>query len=545
MGWFFFHENKIKESLFSMSANQNSSIKSLLLFSVCSLIFFLLPNCSAWAEYNDKNGFTKAAKLLNSGKYPESIGMYKEIIANSANKNNRARALLFTANTYSLYLDQQKTALQKYNELIKKYSGTFSEQDAIFNCGMIYFEQNNYVKAYEYFTNYKKKFPEGMRFQSTLVWADSSKSLINTKTEQKVQPEKLYVDNTSIRVLIVKNSKYINLDSTKPIKVISSNSGQILYHNKGHVNISLQKNTLFINSIRVNLKGRLYLSSASFSIKVNNKAYRGFFSIDVKPSGIDFVNHVDVEQYLLGVIPKEMPYTWPMQALMAQAVAARTYALYVKEKSSDKPYDIEATVASQVYGGYDAEKKETSSAVKATAGEVLTCNRRLIIAYFHSHSGGYTEDPKNVWSANVPYLNSIPDKFSINSSKRDWDCFFTYLEIEGKLKKANYDFGKIDTLTYQGRSKSGRILNIKLLTDKGASVISGNNFRIALGSSKLKSTMFSMSKLKTGILFKGKGYGHGVGMSQWGALNMSRTKYLYKQILKYYYQKAELTKLSS
>ena len=527
-----------------MSITQKSNIKFLLFFSIYSVTFFLLLSCFAWAEYNDNKGFTKAAKLLNCGKYPESIGMYKEIIANSTNKNNKSRALLFTANTYSLYLDQQETALQRYNKLIKEYAGTLSEQDAIFNCGMIYFEQNNYAKAYEYFISYKKRFPKGMRFQSALVWADSSKSLINTKKEKKFQPEKLYIDNTSIRVLIIKNSNSINLDSIKPIKVISSNTGQILYHNKRHVHISLQKNSLFINNIKVNLKGRLYISSASVSIKVNNKAYRGFFSIDVKPSGIDFINHIDVEQYLLGVVPKEMPYTWPKQALMAQSIAARTYALYVKGKSSDKPYDVEASVASQVYGGYDAEKKETNSAVKATSGKVLTFNGRLIIAYFHSHSGGYTEDPQNVWSAAIPYLNSNPDKFSINTSKKNWNCFFTYKEIEDKLKKAGYDFGKIKYLTYNGKSKSNRILNIKLLTDKGASVISGNNFRIALGSSKLKSTLFSINKLKTGILFKGKGYGHGVGMSQWGALNMSKNRYLYKQILKFYYQKARLMTLS-
>ena len=120
-----------------------------------------------------------------------------------------------------------------------------------------------------------------------------------------------------------------------------------------------------------------------------------------------------IEKYLYGVVPREMPDSWAEQALMAQAVAARTYALYVKEKSVHPDYDLEATTASQVYGGIRAESQRSTRAVNATRGQVMTHDGKLIVAYFHSDSGGHTEDPSNVWNTDtIPYLCGVPERLN-------------------------------------------------------------------------------------------------------------------------------------
>ncbi|MEE8552831.1 MAG: SpoIID/LytB domain-containing protein [Desulfobacterales bacterium] len=278
---------------------------------------------------------------------------------------------------------------------------------------------------------------------------------------------------------------------------------------------------------------------------LNDSRYRGTFTISSGPRGLEVVNHVPVEQYLYGVVPKEMSNKWDQEALMAQAVASRTYALYIKEKSSEKPFDVKATTASQVYGGYDAEARASNSAVDATRGQVMIYNGRLIIAYFHADSGGHTEDAKNVWNVNIPYLQGISDRFSKNRPGGEWVHFLSFDAVGNQLNRYGLDLGWIRTLKPAGNSRSGRTLQMMVVSDKGTFVFTSNNFRIKIGETKLKSTLFQIKPYRNGIIAKGNGYGHGVGMSQWGANRMARAGFSYRDILKYYYRGIRIIGFSS
>jgi len=229
---------------------------------------------------------------------------------------------------------------------------------------------------------------------------------------------------------------------------------------------------------------------------------------------------------------------------MAQAVAARTYALYIQSKSKDKPYDVVSTTSSQVYGGYNAEAPRSTSAVDRTRGQVITHKGKLIVAYFHSSSGGHTEDAKNVWSADMPYLKGTPDRFSEHNPGSTWDCMVRYEDLSDRLNRYGLDVGNVRTLEKIGETRSGRALKFRVISDKGSYELGSNAFRMKVGATTLKSTLVGIEIDGSGIRIKGKGYGHGVGMSQWGARQMAAEGFGYQDILKHYYRDVDIVALT-
>lgn len=523
-----------------------------LLSQVCIyllIIFWLFFVCSkrvAGYTYDDAHSFKVAAEFLNKGMYLETIGMYHEIANYSNNLNNRTKALLFIGTTYSLYLDQHETALNYYDNIIDNYPESQAADDALFNSGMVLYEKGNFKKAHALFKKYIEKYPRGRHLQSAEVWADQSKTLPGITIPQKIPPVKPDIPNihdTSLRVLLRDKAGRILVTSDKITRVYDIFSKKIVYSGKGPVVFEKKGKHLTINGKKCNAKNfRIETNGATF--KLDNRRYRGFLTISAEPYGLCAVNHIPVEQYLYGVVPKEMPHSWAKEALKAQAVAARTYSLYIKGKSSNKNYDVEATTASQVYSGYDAEKRGCNLVVDETKGQVMTFEGKLIIAYFHANSGGYTEDAGNVWGADIPYLKGIQDHFTENIKESTWEFFLSYDSATDRFNRYGLKLGWIKKLYPYGKSKSGRILKIKVVSDKGTHVLTGNNFRIKIGGTCIKSTLFQIKLTKYGILFKGKGYGHGVGMSQWGANRMAQAGYSYKEILKHYYQNINIVKVN-
>jgi len=281
-------------------------------------------------------------------------------------------------------------------------------------------------------------------------------------------------------------------------------------------------------------------------LAVDGKRYRGSFRVSADDgSQVQVINNVDLEAYLCGVVPREMSPKWAEDALKAQAVAARSYALYVKEKSTDKPYDLVATIASQVYGGYDAENPASSMAVDATRGEVMTYDGRLTIAYFHASSGGYTESAKNVWVADLPYLRGTRDPYSDNIPDGKWDVALSYLTIQERLNQYGLNVGAISQIRPIDISASGRPLKVAVESTRGGTVLKSNDFRLKVGSGTLRSTLFRVQDTAGGVQFSGKGFGHGVGMSQWGAYRMAQEGHDYRDILQHYYQGVQITSLTS
>jgi stage II sporulation protein D len=275
-------------------------------------------------------------------------------------------------------------------------------------------------------------------------------------------------------------------------------------------------------------------------IYVGGRWYRGEVDLIRDGSGIAVVNRLNIEDYLASVIGKEMYNTWPQEALKAQAVASRSYAVFKLQRPRSKLFDVLDTTTSQVYVGLEGEANSTQEAVKATTGQVLMYQGKVIEAVFHSSSGGHTENSENVWQNVVPYLRGVED-FDQSSPSYQWTLNLTAAQLRQRIPGV----GDILSMTPAKSSSTGRILMLKVQGTKGNRLIKGTEVRKALG---LKSTLFT-AKPEFGLiagkpsaakpnsfLINGRGYGHGLGMSQWGAYSLATQNKTYKEILMHYFQ---------
>ncbi|MDY7001913.1 MAG: SpoIID/LytB domain-containing protein, partial [Thermodesulfobacteriota bacterium] len=255
------------------------------------------------------------------------------------------------------------------------------------------------------------------------------------------------------------------------------------------------------------------------------------------------VNQLPLDKYLLGVVPKEMSPSWDQEALRSQAVAARSYAYFLLLKSTDKPYDVSATTASQVYGGADVGNKATAGAVAATRGRVLFYGGKPALAYFHAHSGGVLEDDKQVWTADLPYFEVKDDAVSQKFKPVDWECSIPAGSVADALQRSGFSGGRVTGLSIDTVSDSGRMATVRVDAGENPIVLKSNALRIMLGPTKMRSTLCTVKKKGDVFYFKGKGYGHGVGLSQWGAQAMAVQGKICPEILAHYYPGTELKKI--
>lgn len=237
------------------------------------------------------------------------------------------------------------------------------------------------------------------------------------------------------------------------------------------------------------LQGPLVFSGRNEPLELEGKPYRGTFEVIVDKGRLRVVNHVALEAYLFGVVPREVPASWPGEALKAQAVVARSYALAVRR--SGGIFDLFADVRSQVYGGLSAEAPETTAAVLATAGQVVLFEGKVATTYFFSTSGGRTANIEDVWpgSSPVPYLVSVPDPYDASSPHHAWGPFgFTGRRLARVFGLAAPPVDGGTTL-----NASGRATELVLVGPDGAeTAIPASTVRAKLG---LRSTWFSAGVL--------------------------------------------------
>ncbi len=261
---------------------------------------------------------------------------------------------------------------------------------------------------------------------------------------------------------------------------------------------------------------------------IGDRWYRGTVQLIPDNGGVTAINYVDIDDYLYSVVGSEMPASWPQEALRSQAVAARSYALYKKDKAYGQAYDLKNNQSSQVYKGLDGEATTTQAAVDATQGKVLTYDGKVIEAVFHSSSGGHTENSEHVWSKAVPYLKGVPD-FDQNAPVYSWRAQFSLEEVGQRI---GYP-GTIEAVEVLSRTPQGRANRMLIIGNEGTLTITGNTFRQKLS---LRSTKFDLAVSPTSISVAGNGFGHGIGMSQWGARGMAERGEAYTDILTHFYK---------
>ncbi|MEM8829710.1 MAG: SpoIID/LytB domain-containing protein [Cyanobacteria bacterium P01_G01_bin.19] len=268
---------------------------------------------------------------------------------------------------------------------------------------------------------------------------------------------------------------------------------------------------------------------------IGDRWYRGKTRLIREHNTITAINHVDLEDYLYSVVGAEAVSSWPIEALKAQAVAARSYALYKRNSKSHDIYDLDTTISTQVYKGLDSEYTTTHEAVNSTLGQIMTYNNEVILAAFHSSSGGHTENVEDIWTSPLPYLRAVVD-YDHTAPVFEWQEIFPVSRIRTLVAGV----GKIRGLQPVKMTPRGRVITMKVTGDRGSANLSGKEIRKAL---ELRSTLFRMTTDGTNIEVRGRGFGHGLGLSQWGAYYLAQQGVNYNSILAHYYQNARLTKL--
>jgi len=267
--------------------------------------------------------------------------------------------------------------------------------------------------------------------------------------------------------------------------------------------------------------------------KLSKRRYRGTIEINKKQEILQAINTVDIEEYLYGVIKMEINTKWPMETLKAQAVLARTFAYQSLGKYNKRGYDLCDEVCCQVYRGINAEDERAIFAVNKTTGEVLYYNKSLANIYYHSTCGGKTTNPKSVWGGRENLFSSVVCPYCSGSPNYSWKLYLSFDDISSKL-----NIGNVSSINCIYTS-DGRVAKI-IINGKR---IFGNEFRKLFGTTKVKSTLFRIEEKKNGIMLIGKGYGHGVGLCQWGAKKMGDFGFTYKDILSFYFPGCEVKRI--
>jgi stage II sporulation protein D len=252
------------------------------------------------------------------------------------------------------------------------------------------------------------------------------------------------------------------------------------------------------------------------------------------------INQVDLEEYVKGVVPAEVNSSWHPEMLKAQAVAARTYALYQQMLSATREYDVVASVQDQVYRGKQGIDAAVLKAVEDTRGLVLTYQGAPIYAAFSSTAAGLTEDAVNVWSKDYPYLKGVECPFDLASPYYQWTASFRRELLEQNLRQQGFPIGTITALTPSSFSRGGRVATLRVVHTEGELLLRGEELRKSVGYMVVPSTQFTVESVESEIVLSGYGAGHAVGMCQWGAKELAELGYPFSTILSYYYPDTQL-----
>lgn len=375
-----------------------------------------------------------------------------------------------------------------------------------------------------------------------------------------------------VRVLLEDNHNKAELSAEKSFAVecLLEGNQEVYYtshpvrveNNNGKINVFNNKGNLIRGRLdEVNIIPR----GNNNRVIIEKNKFRGLVKILPDGKNVQLINILYLEDYLRGVVPPELgkrPES-EIEAVKAQAIAARTYAMAHLKQYANQPYDMKNSIIDQVYEGFNIEDKIVNKAIDATAGEVLFYNDDFVNAYYHSTCGGMTDDIEKVWDRKEsPYLKAVQDGDACSWSKYfNWSESFTEKQLRGRLEQylssdrgRDLRIGKIKDITITELTPGGRIGKMVVTTDNDKFTFKKDRIRWVVGRTSnpdliLPSDRFELNISRDGkgyvtnVIFKGSGYGHGVGMCQCGAIGMARQNKNYNEILTLYYTGVEIKKL--
>ncbi|MCW8132763.1 MAG: SpoIID/LytB domain-containing protein [Planctomycetota bacterium] len=379
----------------------------------------------------------------------------------------------------------------------------------------------------------------------------------NTTTQeiQAPPPPAAVLGAPEIRVAVLRDAREVRIGCAHSSLTLSDGRGQEISKLPAgsELYVKLENNTLTVNGRVVPSTGLRAVADGRVTVNGAELARQLDVYLDAtRPGTLTAVAYIGLEEYLVGVLAGEVPYDrWGAEALKAQAITSRSYALYQMKVHAGDPYDVESTVMSQVFKPGNHNNVVLNAAVNGTRGLVLTSGGKLFPAYFHSTCGGATARGPGVFpdSPAVATLNGRACPYCTQSPSYRWHAEIAREEIARKLRAfpdlAGKNIGTIQSLEFQGGSSAApRADLVRIQHSGGTLTMNANRFRIAVGAGLLKSVMVERVAAKGDLLvFDGRGFGHGVGLCQYGSNGMAERGYTCEQILGFYYAGGELTKV--
>lgn len=351
------------------------------------------------------------------------------------------------------------------------------------------------------------------------------------------------------RVAVVRQAKAFSISAPGGLKLKSSDGMKVLAKSY-QFQVSAGS-----GSDQIRVGGQTYPSGVmavgGSSVSVNGKGYRGHLRLVRDGSGVTAVNILPMEQYIRSVLGGEISASWPRETLKAHAIASRSYAVYMLDHPRHTDYDLAATTLDQVYPGTHGENPTITRAVDAVRGQVLVNSQGQVLKTFYSSNcGGHTADSETVFDEEHPKLTGVPDPYCLSAPNASWVIEIGISELVKQLKKAGYPVtagSRVKSVEATGYDRSGRIAELVIKDDKGGERrINGQNLRKTIGYRRLKGTRARFSTDRASypqsLIFEGGGWGHGVGLCQWGSHAMGRGGHSYRKIISHYYPKAKIRK---
>lgn len=352
-----------------------------------------------------------------------------------------------------------------------------------------------------------------------------------------------------IRVLVVKGVKQVPISVQGPWTLLDEARGEVLqegdrtvFADVKAVGSGISFGGKFFPTKKIALE-----PARESSITVDKRRFRGHVTILAGPDQtLNVINVVELDQYIKGVLYHEISHKWPIEAIKAQAVAARSYAVYAMGQNKGREFDVTNDIYSQVYGGRNSERYRTGLAVDETKGQVLTYNGKILPAFFHATCGGVTESASEIWNIDLPPLRGELCPYCKNSPHMHWKKNFRLKDIQTKLNANGHKIGLIEKIEIIQRNASDRIRTLKVTSREGKTItMSGKDFRNIVGPNIIRSNSYEIVMRGYYVDFYGRGWGHGVGFCQWGAYGMAQLHFDYKTILRHYYPGVQLVDLDS
>jgi len=346
----------------------------------------------------------------------------------------------------------------------------------------------------------------------------------------------------SVNIGIILNVSAFTTGSPKNFFVSDASNKKLKFTNET-IKVSNSEKGVYIDKQFLLLP--LKIESSDDVIFADSKSYKGHLIVKKAGNKINVINVLSIEDYIKGVLPKEVGHNWNTEALKVQAVISRTYTVANLHRHSAQGFDMCSATHCQVYGGADAEAASCSKAILETQGEVLTYEGKFAQAVFHANCGGHTENPKYVWNWKYTpsYLKGVKCGYCASAPYTDWESVLNESFIRGKILGGN--IGKIKSIKIKGTTDAGAAKELKIVHSKGKLVLNAYQFRLAVDAWRIKSHTFDFIKTDGDkFYFKGKGWGHKVGLCQWGAKEMAEKGKTYRQILQYFYPGTTIEKVA-